>query len=124
MFVQDSAPLVVGSCLPNEYHEIPMHILLVQCALKGYRTMMLGQSPAPKAIESIVNLKQPKFVLLTASTYEPFKNGFEHLKNLDAFASTKTETLFLLGGLGAMEAAEHVKLNSIEFSNSLEKLFN
>ena len=52
MYVPESAPLIVGSCLPGEYHEIPMHILLVQCALKGYRTMMLGQSPAPKAMDN------------------------------------------------------------------------
>lgn len=124
MFVPESAPLVVGSCLPNEYHEIPMHILLVQCSLKGYRTMMLGQSPAPKAIESIVNLKKPKFVLLTASTHEPFKNGFQTLYNLDTFASSKPETTFLLGGYGALNAAEHVNLKSIEIINSIDKLFH
>ena len=115
MYVSEKAPLIVGSCLTGEYHEIPMHILLVLCALKGYRTIMLGQSPAPKAIEQIVRLKNPQYVLLTASTYEPFKNGYQLLKGLDNFASTVPETQFYLGGAGALEAKEHITLNKIEF---------
>ncbi len=120
MYVSENAPLIIGSCLPGEYHEIPMHILLVQCSLKGYKTMMLGQSPAPKAIEKIVQLKNPQYVLLTASTYEPFKNGYQHLKELDAFAVTEPNVRFCLGGAGAMDAAEHITLEKIEFVHTLD----
>jgi len=120
MYVSEKAPLIVGSCLPGEYHEIPMHILLVQCSLKGYQTIMLGQSPAPKAIEKIVTLKNPQYVLLTASTYEPFKNGYQQLKELDEFAATLPNVHFYLGGAGAMDAAEHITLKNIEFVQTLD----
>ena len=122
MYVSEKAPLIVGSCLPGEYHEIPMHILLVQCSLKGYKTIMLGQSPAPKAIEKIVTLKNPQYVLLTASTYEPFKNGYQHLKELDEFAATLPNVHFYLGGAGAMDAEEHITLKKIEFVHNIDFL--
>jgi MerR family transcriptional regulator, light-induced transcriptional regulator len=120
MFVPEGAPIIVGSCLPGEYHEIPMHILLVQCTLKGYKTIMLGQSPAPKAIESIVKLKQPRYVLLTASTLEPFNKGYETLIELDQFANTIPNTRFLVGGAGGMSSAQKVQLQKIEFLNNID----
>lgn len=124
MYVSEKAPFIVGSCLPGEFHEIPMHILLVQCSLKGYQTIMLGQSPAPKAIESIVKLKKPQYVLLTASTYEPFKNGYQHLKELDEFAATVPDVRFCLGGAGAADAAEHITLKNIEFLHTIDFINN
>ena len=124
MYVPESAPIIVGSCLPGEYHEIPMHILLVQCSLKGYRTLMLGQSPAPKAIESIVTLKKPKYVLLTASTLEPFKDGIESMKELDHFASSKPHIPFLLGGAGALLMKDELKLETIQIINALDSIPN
>lgn len=122
MFVPENAPIIVGSCLPGEYHEIPMHILLVQCTLKGYKTIMLGQSPAPKAIESIVKLKQPRYVLLTASTFEPFKQGYYALTDLDRFAKTMPNTRFLVGGAGGMNASQNVTLENIDFLNNINFL--
>lgn len=123
MYVPEDAPLVIGSCLPGEYHEIPLHILLVQCSMRGYRTMMLGQSPAPNAIESIVDRMNPSYVLLSASTDAPLQNGLNELKTLDQFASKKTNTLFLLGGAAAMNTAEQITLNAILLSkNSLDKI--
>lgn len=120
MYVPDNAPIIVGSCLTGEYHEIPMHILLVQCALKGYKTIMLGQSPAPKAIEKTVNLKKPEYVLLTASTNQPFVNGFASLLELDQFAESVPTTRFCLGGAGTEHIPEHIKLRKIEISNDID----
>lgn len=124
MYVAESAPIIVGSCLPGEYHEIPMHILLVQCSLKGYRTMMLGQSPAPKAIESIVSLKKPKYVLLTASTLLPFENGLDSLYELDRFAASKPHIPFLLGGAGALLMKDKLSLEAMNVLNSLDSIPN
>jgi MerR family transcriptional regulator, light-induced transcriptional regulator len=122
MYVPESAPVIVGSCLPGEYHEIPMHILLVQCALKGYRTIMLGQSPAPKAIESIVTLKKPKYVLLTASTLKPFEDTYQFVRLLDDFAASKPHIPFYLGGAGAISKKEEMALTSIQVMNVTDEI--
>src|SRR5690606_31483361 len=41
------APVVLAACLPYERHEIPLHIILLQFMLKGWRTFLVGASPAP-----------------------------------------------------------------------------
>lgn len=93
IFVTEQAPLIIGSCLPQERHEIPMQILLIRCAIAGYRTLMLGPAPAPLAIEETVQHLHPQAVLLSAST----KVQPEVLQPLDDFAATTTVPLFLGG---------------------------
>ena len=123
-YVPDNAPLVVGSCLPNERHEIPMQILLVQCLLRGYRTLMLGPSPAPTAIESTVRLANPEIVLLSATTEAAWADEGKNLLALDAFAQTIPHVRFFLGGTGAKEYLKGIKLMAIQEAHSLEDVFS
>ena len=51
---RENAPFVLGACLPNEQHEVPLHLILVQFMLEGWKTQLIGTSPAPGAIESLV----------------------------------------------------------------------
>ena len=37
----EPAPLLLGACLPNERHEIPLHIILLEAMLQGWRTVIL-----------------------------------------------------------------------------------
>lgn len=120
-YVPDNAPLIVGSCLPNERHEIPMQILLVQCLLRGYRTLMLGPAPAPTAIESTVRLANPEIVLLSATTESAWEDGGKSLLALDAFAKTVPHVKFFLGGAGVMG---QVKLEAIQEAHSLNDVFS
>lgn len=114
------APLIIGSCLPGERHEIPMHILLIKCMMRGFQTVMLGPSPAPSAIESTVQLKKPDIVLLTASTDEPFKKRLEDILTIDAFAATQPGIKFYVGGAGAMSST--VTLKAITTTNDLNMI--
>lgn len=123
-YVPDSAPLVVGSCLPNERHEIPMQILLVQCLLRGYRTLMLGPAPAPTAIESTVRLANPEIVLLSATTEAAWADGGKSLLALDAFAKTVPHVKFFLGGASVKEHLNNVKLDFIQEAHSLHDVFS
>lgn len=107
--VDDTAPLVLGSCLPNERHEIPIHLLLVQAMLHGYRTLMLGPSPAPNAIESAVLQTKPEIVLLSGSTDAIWEDNGSALKELDSFAGTTPQTSYFIGG-----AAIKAKLPSLQ----------
>ncbi|MGO4375568.1 MerR family transcriptional regulator, partial [Paenibacillus sp. MCAF20] len=75
----ENAPLVVGACLPMEQHEIPVHYLLLQFMLKGWRSFLISASPAPGSIEALVTRLQPQIVLLSASTTIPFAHDPELL---------------------------------------------
>ena len=120
--IPDNAPLILGSCLPGERHEIPMHILLIKCMLLGYRTVMLGQSPAPSAIQASVKLKKPQFVLLTASTNMPFEQHLQEIKELDQFAAVNPNVRFYLGGSGAFAAQQKANLRHIAIANDLNSI--
>lgn len=50
---KEDAPLIMGACLPGEYHEVPLHILLLQAMLLGWKSFLIGSSPAMGAIESL-----------------------------------------------------------------------
>ncbi|MER2108968.1 MAG: MerR family transcriptional regulator [Solibacillus sp.] len=117
--VSADAPLIVGSCLPGERHEIPMHILLIKCMMHGYQTLMLGPSPAPQAIESTVILKKPAVVLLTASTNEPFEQRLQDIRAIEAFAKITPDVKFYVGGAGAMNATV---FDAITVTNDLNQI--
>ena len=123
-YIPENAPLVVGSCLPNERHEIPMQILLVQCMLRGYRTLMLGPAPAPTAIESTVRLANPTIVLLTASTHAAWEDNGEALQALDAFAKTMPHVKFFIGGAGVKNIVQPFELEAIQEAHSLHEVFS
>ena len=116
--ITPDAPLVLGSCLPGEHHEIPMHILLVQFMLKGYRTLMLGQSPAPTAIRDTVVLTNPKMVLLSASTDIPFTKNPDLLKSVDDLASQFPHITFCIGGNGCAKALAQYTLQHVYFTEN------
>lgn len=114
------APLVVGACLPYERHEIPLHILLLQFMMKGWKTILIGASPAPRSIESLVEKLNPAKVLLSATTTTPFENDPDLLNKLDQFASANKQIDFYLGGTGALEYAKDKTLKAIHVAPSIE----
>ncbi|TQR14704.1 MerR family transcriptional regulator [Psychrobacillus soli] len=117
---REDAPLVMGACLPNEYHEIPLHILLLQFMMKGWKAILVGSSPAPGAIETLVKKLKPKIVLLSATTTIPFERNPKLLHSLDQFAAEHSQTEFYIGGAGAMQYFACKNLKSIHLANSLE----
>ena len=121
-FVPEEAPLVLGSCLPGERHEIPMQILLIQCMLRGYRTMMLGPSPAPTAIQSTIALKKPKIVLLTGSTDIPFTEHAQAIFTLEKLAQVHEETSFFIGGAGSEKYYDEFGLHALKLSRSIHDI--
>jgi len=122
--VAENAPIVIGSCLPNERHEIPIQILLIRFMLLGYKTIMLGPSPAPTAIQSTVRLKKPKIVLLSSITTLPFNDNFKMIKELDELASDYPNSKFFLGGYGAIQALKNQPLESIQLVTNLQEIVN
>ncbi|WP_432362287.1 MerR family transcriptional regulator [Sporosarcina sp. UB5] len=114
------APLVLAACLPYERHEIPLHILLLQFMLKGWRTFLIGASPAPGSIEALIEKMKPKTVLLSASTTIPFEREPNLLEKLDKFAATQREIDFFLGGKGAIVYAASNKLTTIRVTDDIE----
>lgn len=122
--IPDTAPLVIGSCLPNERHEIPIQLLLIQCMLRGYRTLMLGPSPAPTAIQSAIKSTNPAIVLLSGTTHAVWFDEGESLKVLDAFASTVPQTKFYLGGAGVKDLLSKLQLQAIKEAHSLQEVLD
>lgn len=123
LYLPSNATPILGSCLPNERHEIPMQLLLLQSMFLGYRTTMLGPSPAPAAIQSAVEQLQPKYVLLSALTELPFQDQYRMIDELDAFAATHTNTKFFLGGPGALKLKRQHPLQHIEIVTRIEDIF-
>lgn len=121
-FVPEDAPLVIGSCLPGERHEIPMQILLIQCMLRGYQTTMLGPSPAPTAIQSTIALKKPKMVLLTGSTDIPFTEHAQAIFTLEKLAQVHEEIAFFIGGAGSEMYYDEFGLHALKLSRSIHDI--
>ena len=92
---RENAPFVLGACLPNEQHEVPLHLILVQFMLEGWKTQLIGTSPAPGAIESLVHKLKPDVVLLSVTTAIPFEKDPGMLERLDQFAEKQKDVLFL-----------------------------
>lgn len=119
---REDAPILLGACLPHESHEIPVHILLLQLMLKGWRTAMIGSSPAPGAIQSLIEKIKPVKVLLSASTTFPFEKNPQLIKELDSFAGEHPDTTFFLGGYGAFMWAEKLNLQHIHMLESIDDI--
>ena len=119
---EEGAGLIVGACLPHEQHEVPVHIILLQCMMRGWKTSLIGASPAPGSIEALVERLQPVKVLLSASTTIPFDRDPELLRKLDRFAAEHKETAFYLGGEGSMKYMEDRQTSFIHVTNSIDDI--
>ncbi|MBB4827077.1 DNA-binding transcriptional MerR regulator [Sporosarcina luteola] len=120
---RNNAPVLVAACLPQERHEIPIHILALKSMMRGYKTIVVAASPAPGAIQSLVKRLKPVKVLLSASTTLPFKESPGLLEEMDAFAATEKATDFYLGGHGALLYAANRPVKALKITNSLEDVF-
>ncbi|MFD1927256.1 MerR family transcriptional regulator [Sporosarcina siberiensis] len=117
---RENAPLVLGACLPNEQHEIPVQILLLQLMQLGWRTLLVGSSPAPGSLESIVDKLKPVKVLLSASTTIPFEMNPLLLKEIDDFAYKNKHIDICLGGYGAVSYSKGQTLKALRIVQSIE----
>lgn len=113
---RDESPLVLGACLPGELHEVPLHILLLQFMVRGWKSFMIGASPAPGSIEALIERLRPKIVLLSASTSVPLHQHPETLEQLDLFAKAYPKIKFYAGGKGIEEYLETHQLDSIQYA--------
>lgn len=116
----EGAPLLMGACLPSEQHEVPLHILLLQGMIRGWKTLLIGSSPAPGSIEEMVEKCKPKKVLLSATTTIPFKDNL--IQKLDDFAGKHNTVEFFLGGNGTIEyfKGNSFSLKNIHITNSID----
>lgn len=119
---RENAPFVLGACLPNEHHEVPLHLILLRFMMKGWKTQLIGASPAPGAIESLVSKLKPDVVLLSASTTIPFETDPQLMKRLDEFAEEQNDIAFYLGGQGAVTYLSDYKPRAIRVTNSIEDI--
>lgn len=120
---REDAPLVLGACLPHEHHEVPVHLILMRFMMEGWKTQLVGASPAPGAIESLTEKLKPDVVLLSATTTLPFETDPQLLTRLDEFAQDHRETAFYLGGQGALNYPFDYNPQAIQITNSVEHLF-
>ena len=119
---REDAPCVIGACLPFEHHEIPLHILLLYFLMKGWRTILIGSSPAPGSIESLVGKLKPDLVLLSASTILPFEKDPTIIQNLDQFAAENKHIKFYLGGRGSLEYTKNHPLRTIIVGDVIDEI--
>jgi MerR family transcriptional regulator, light-induced transcriptional regulator len=119
---RESAPFVLGACLPYEHHEVPLHLILLHFMMKGWKTQLIGASPAPGSIESLVSKLKPDVVLLSATTTIPFETDPQLLKKLDQYAETQNDITFYLGGQGAITSLSDYKPRFIHVTNSIDDI--
>ncbi|MGE5701564.1 MAG: MerR family transcriptional regulator [Clostridia bacterium] len=115
-------PLLLGTCLPHEWHEIPIHILLLHAAQRGWRTVFLHAAPAEGAIEKAVDRLQPNRVILSAITMDPFAKEPNALDKLDAFAGKHPNIKFFAGGPGIREQLGEKRLQFITVTESVKEV--
>ncbi|MBM7662831.1 DNA-binding transcriptional MerR regulator [Bacillus mesophilus] len=122
--VRKEAPTLLGACLPHEKHEIPVMLILLQAMVKGWKTVLIGATPAQGSIENTVQKLLPDRVVLSATTTTPFEQDPDALFKLDQFAGTCEKTDFYLGGPGAIEymSKSKRKLEFIHLSQSLNHM--
>ncbi|MBY0121348.1 MerR family transcriptional regulator [Bacillus sp. S/N-304-OC-R1] len=118
----ENAPIIIGACLPEERHEIPLHIILLEGMLNGWKTVALGPSPAPSAIQSSVEQLNPRKVILSAITTLPFEKNPEIIQDLDEFAAQYPHIQFYIGGPGAEEFLKDKSLDNIIFSDTVNEI--
>ncbi|WP_066298433.1 MerR family transcriptional regulator [Bacillus sp. FJAT-29937] len=119
----ENAPLMLGACLPGERHEIPVHIILLEGMLRGWKTVVLGPSPAPSAIQSSIEQLNPKKVILSALTKLPFDINENILHDLDEFAGKQPHIEFFIGGPGTEEFLNGKMLKHLKFTNEIKQVF-
>lgn len=120
---REDAPLLLGACLPLEMHEVPIHIVLLKCMLRGWKTILIGASPAEGSIESLVKRLKPKRVILSATTTIPFESDPQMIYKLDQFAMENKDIEFYLGGRGAIKYIDNiVSLKAIRVTESIEEV--
>lgn len=118
---RENAKLVLGACMPFEQHEIPLIILLLQFMIKGWKTTLIGSSPAPGSINALVERLNPDLVLLSATTTIPFEKDPVFLEDINKFASKHKNIDFYFGGPGSIEYMKNKKeLSSIKLVHSLD----
>lgn len=119
---REDAPFVLGACLPYEHHEVPLHLTLLQFMMKGWKTQLIGASPAPGAIESLVSKLKPDVVLLSATTTIPFETDPHLLERLEQFAEKQKDIAFYLGGQGAVTYLADYKPRAIIVTNAISDI--
>ncbi len=116
-------PLLLGTCLPGERHEIPLHILLLYAMIYGWRTAALGPSPAPGALERAVEQLHPMKVIMSASTLIAFEQDPALIDKLEQLARRNPDIDFYLGGTGAWLATENRRLDYVNVTRNVDELF-
>lgn len=113
---------ILGFCLPNEYHEIPLQILLLQMKIRGWRTTRIGASPKFSAIGQLVERMQPQKVVFSATTTIPFQRNGSLLEDLDDIAKTYPNISFYIGGKGVWDYTTIFKPKNMIISYSIEDI--
>ncbi|MGE7808145.1 MerR family transcriptional regulator [Lysinibacillus capsici] len=121
---KEDAPLIMGACLPGEHHEVQLHILLLQAMMTGWRSFLVGSSPAVGAIESLIIHFKPKVVLLSAMTTRPFELYPTSIQQLDDFAAKHPAIRFYMGGAGSEEYLKTHSLHSIAIASTIDEVIN
>lgn len=116
------APHAIGFCLPNEYHEVPLQILLLQLKMKGWRTTRIGASPKFSAIETLIGRMQPQKVMLSATTVIPFQKDKHLMERLDRIAENYPHIDFYIGGKGVWHYTEIIKPKHMHVSFPIDDL--
>ncbi|MFC4409058.1 MerR family transcriptional regulator [Chungangia koreensis] len=120
---REDAPLLMGACLPGELHEVQVQILLLQAMMKGWKSFLIGSSPAIGSIEALIEKFKPRIVLLSALTTIPFEQNPTVLDQLDHFAARNRSINFFLGGPGAIDYTKDNLPKHIEVVQTLEEVF-
>src|SRR5690625_819501 len=115
-------PLILGFCLPNENHEIPLQILLLQLEIRGWRTIRIAASPKFSSIEKLIERIKPKKVLLSASSLQPFQRDSDLLDKLDKIANKQSHISLYIGGSGVWKYTDIVKPKHLMISYTIDDI--
>lgn len=120
----EGAPIVLGSCLPEETHEIPLHIILLQAMMHGWQTIAAGPSPKLSSIEYLVQRLKPEKLLLSATTTIPFEQDPLLFEKLEGIAERNESTEIFIGGQGVFNHEIFLAPKRIRIAYSMDDVLN
>ena len=92
--------------------------------MAGWRSFLVGSSPAVGAIESLIIHFKPKVVLLSAMTTRPFELYPTSIQQLDDFCRKTSCYSILYGGAGSEEYLKTHSLHSIAIASTIDEVIN
>jgi DNA-binding transcriptional MerR regulator len=102
-------PIVVAACVANERHDLGLRMVSGLLRERGWRVYFLGPDVAPRFLSEVVQLRQPKVVLLSATTEARLPDIAAAIEAVRETTREHAVPVVIGGGHGVSNMAERLR---------------